>query len=451
MRVVVIGGDAAGMSCASQVKRQMPGAEVVVYEKGDWVSYAACGMPYYIGGAVAELDDLVAVTAEDFRKKRHIDLKLGYEATSIDVAEKTVSVRAPDGTVADQPYDRLMIATGARPIVPPFEGVALDGVFTLHSLDESALIRKYIEERDPATVAVIGGGYIGLELAEAMRAQGLEVALFEMLPRVIATYEPEISTLAQSKLKEEGVRLRLECPVRKFKPSADGQRTTIVTDCGEYAADLVVLGLGVKPNSELAREAGIECGVADAICVNDRLETSEPDIYAAGDCAEMEHIVSGKGVYIPLALNANRMGMYAGLNIAGYNTQFAGTLGSAVLKCFDLTIARTGLGFEEAIDAGFDCARSVITARSRAHYYPGAKPITVVSIFEQRTGRLLGLQMAGEDRVAARINIAATAIQNGMTVNEMLDLDLAYAPPFGPVWDPLLIAARVARKKVGGE
>jgi NADPH-dependent 2,4-dienoyl-CoA reductase/sulfur reductase-like enzyme len=443
---VVVGGDAAGMSAASKAKRDDPDREVIVFEKGQWVSYAACGMPYFLKGDIESLEDLVQVTPEQFIEERDVDLRLHHEVVGIDTEAQEVTVEY-DGETFTQGYDDLLVATGARAIEPPFEGMDLDGVFTLRDMDSAGEMDAFLDAEGPETVALVGGGYIGLELAEAFAHRGLEVHVFEMLPHVLQPFGTEVAPVVEDHLREQGVELHLDTAVERF--TGDGHVASIEADGVTAAVDMVVVGVGVTPNAELAEAAGIELGETGAIAVDEFSETSAPHVYAAGDCAEAENVVTGEPDHVPLALTANRRGRAVGQTVTGTPTEGGATAGSAVVKVFDLAVGRTGVIDEErAREAGFDPVSVTIQASSRAHYYPGAKELTVQLVGDRESGKLLGAAMVGEEGVAKRVDTVATALHAGMTVDEVQNLDLTYAPPFSPVWDPVLTAAKVLSGKL---
>jgi len=442
---VIVGGDAAGMSAASKAKREDPELDVIVFEKGEWVSYAACGMPYYVKGEVDELDDLVAVEPETFREKRDIDLRTGHEVVDIDPKAKTVTVSGGSEPF-EQPYGSLLIGTGARAIEPPFEGLDLDGVFTLRSMDEADSIQRYVTDADPGSAAIVGGGYVGIEMAEALVERGLDVSIYEMLPRTLQPFGEETARTVEEHLREQGVDLYLDTAVEGF--AGDGSVEGIEYEGGSAATDLVIVGVGVAPNVELAEEAGIELGPTGAIATNEYGRTNYEDVYAAGDCAEAEHVVTGEPDHVPLALTANRAGRAIGTTVAGDPTPTGGIAGTAIVKAFDLGAARTGvLDEERAREAGFDPVSVSIDAPTRPHYYPGSSELTVTLVGDTETGRVLGASIVGREG-AKRIDTVATALSSALTVTELQNLDLAYAPPFSPVWDPVLTAAKVLAGKL---
>ena len=442
---VVIGGDAAGMSAASKAKRDDPDREVIVFEKGEWVSYAACGMPYYVKGAVDELDDLVTVTPEEFREERNVDLRTGSEVVDIDPEARTVTVET-DGETYEQPYDDLLVATGASAIEPPFEGLELEGVFTIHDMDEADAIEDYVTDHGPETAAIVGGGYVGIEMAEALSARGVDVHLYEMLPHVLQPFGEAVAEVVEDHLREQGIELHLETAVSGF----DGDERV---DCVELEdetvpADIAIVGVGVTPNVELAEAAGIELGPTGAIATDEYGRTNLENVYAAGDNAEATHVVTGEPDHVPLALTANRAGRAIGQTVTGNPTPTGGTAGTAIVKAFDLGAARTGIVDEDqAREADFDPVSVSISASTRAHYYPGGAELTVTLVADRESGELLGGTVVGREG-AKRIDTVATALTAGMTVSELQNADLAYAPPFSPVWDPILTAAKVLAGKL---
>jgi NADPH-dependent 2,4-dienoyl-CoA reductase/sulfur reductase-like enzyme len=443
---VVVGGDAAGMSAASKAKRDDPEMDVIVFERGRWVSYAACGTPYYVKGEVDELDDLVAVTPEAFVEERDIDLRLGHEVVGIDPETSTVTVSTTDGSF-EQPYDHLLIGTGAHAVKPPFDGMELDGVFTIHGLDEAAAIETFVTEHVPETAAVVGGGYVGVEMAEALAARGATVHLYEMLPHVLQPFGERVAEVVEAHLREEGVKLHLETPVSGF--TGQGRVEGVRLEDETVPADLVVVGVGVAPNVALAEDAGIELGPTGAIAADEYGRTNHEHVYAAGDCAESIHVVTGEPEYVPLALTANRAGRAIGQTVTGTPTPVGRIAGTAIVKAFDLGAARTGIIDEDrARQAGFDPVSVTVTTESRAHYYPGSEELEVTLVADRGTGTLLGGSVVGREG-AKRIDTVATALHAGLTARELQYADLAYAPPFSPTWDPVLTAAKVLEGKLG--
>ncbi|MER7008422.1 FAD-dependent oxidoreductase [Dactylosporangium sp. NPDC000555] len=443
-RLVVIGGDAAGMSAASQARRRR-GADdlaIVAFERGQHVSYSACGIPYLVAGDVTDPDDLVARHPAEFRERQRIDLRLGSEVTSIDTDRREVLVRAGDREYRE-PFDQLVIATGGAPRRPEVPGAVSLGIHGVQTLEDGIRLLGYLDRHGPRRAVVVGGGYIGLEMAEAMLRRGLEVTLVDAAEQPMRTLDPDMGALVADALREEGVNLRLGETLRGFA-STGGRVAAVHTSAGEIPADLVILGLGTRPDSDLARAAGIEIGETGGIRVDRRMRTSVDGIWAAGDCVETFHLVSQRPVAIALGTHANKQGRAVGINIGGGYATFPGVVGTAVSKLCAHEVARTGLSTAEAEAAGFDPFSVVTESTTRAGYYPDARKIKTKIIAERTSGRLLGAQIVGREGAAKRIDALAVALWHGMTVEEMTSLDLSYAPPFAPVWDPILIAARKA-------
>ena len=442
-KLVVIGGDAAGMSAASKVRRTQKEREIVVFERGRHTSYAACGMPYYIAGQVPDADRLIARKPEVFRKNQNIDVRIRHEVVRIDVEGRSVLVRDLEKDVEIQEsWDELLIATGASPIRPDLPGMDAEGVFSLSILQTGIDAYEFIEKNKPKKAVVVGGGYIGIEMAEALLARGMEVSLIDMAPQVMPTMDGDMAEGIAGYMKEEGVDVFLEEKLSRLEKDDSGRVTAVVTDQRTLPADLVITGIGVQPNSGLAKEAGLELGVRGAIRVDKRMQTSIPGIWAAGDCAESYHLIAGEPTFIALGTVANKHGVVAGTNISGGDAEFPGVLGTAITKFNDMEIARTGLSENEARSLGRKYKTATIEARTRSGYYPGSASITVKLVADEASGRLLGGQIVGMQGAGKRIDTIATALTAGMTARNIMDLDLSYAPPFSPVWDPVQIAAR---------
>jgi NADPH-dependent 2,4-dienoyl-CoA reductase/sulfur reductase-like enzyme len=442
-KLVVIGGDAAGMTAASKVRRAHPDREIIVFEQGKHSSYSACGMPYYISGLVESEEELIARKPEVFRQKYNIDVRTGHEVLDIDLNHKRVKVKNRDeGNDFWESWDDLLIATGASPIAPKMEEIHAHGVFTLSLLQSGIDVFNFIEKEKPVKAVVVGGGYIGIEMAEAFIERSIEVTLIDMAPQVMTTLDPEMADLILDYMKEQQMEVFLEEKLVKIKTKADGSVKSVTTEKRSIPADMVILGMGVKPNSELAGKAGIKLGANDAIGVNKCLETSAPHVWAAGDCAESFHLISQKQVHIALGTVANKHGLVAGINISGGNTEFPGVLGTAITKFKEMEISRTGLSEKEASALKIEYQAETITSVSPAGYYPGAEKITVKLVADKQSKRLLGGQIVGFKGSAKRIDTIATAIAAGLTAQQVVDLDLAYAPPFSTVWDPVQTAAR---------
>lgn len=447
---VIIGGDAAGLSAASKLKREDPDHEVIVLERGEWVSYGACGLPYYVKGDIDELEDLVVMEAEEFRNERDIDLRTSTEATAIDPDNRTVTAES-NGDTFELRYDNLLIATGAGALTPPVEGIDLTGVFTLQSMNAGRRIKQVLgdglehdgERIEPEAVGIVGGGYIGVEMAEAFNERGLDVHLFEMLPHVLNPFGTPTARVVEDHLREKGVAVHCGTPVEAFQ-GRNGRVVGVDTPEKDVAVDIVLMGAGVSPRTELAERAGVELGSSGAIATDRYGETNVDNVYAAGDCAEASHVVTGEPEYIPLALTANRHGRAIGATLAGKRTRTGPVAGTAALKAFDLEVARTGIvDPERAAEAGFDPVRKTLELPSRAHYYPGGTELTVTLVADDDSGRLLGASMVGEEGVAQRINSVAAALHTEVTVGGLEQFDFAYAPAFSPTWDPVLTGAKV--------
>lgn len=446
MNFVIIGGDAAGMSAASRAKRRDSSLNVVVFEKTMDVSYSACGMPYNIADPTRDIDELVVRRAEVFREKQGIDLRVGHEVLKIDPDKKEVHGRGLEGEFS-YPYNKLLIATGARPVLLDIPGVELDGVFTLKSLNHGRRIKEYIRERNVQQAVIVGMGYIALEMSEALTELGIKVCMIKPNPRFLPNMDEEVAGVIKGVVRSHGVELYLGHGVKEIVEH--NGKLVVRADDVELDADMVLIAVGVIPNSELAKDIYLETSIKGAISVDRTFRTSNKDIYAAGDCADTYHVVTGKKTYIPLALVANRGGWMVADNVLGGKFEFKGIVGTSVFKVFELQVARTGLDEKTAMSSGFEPVSVNVKTRSRAHSHPGSKTIWVHMIADRSTHRLLGAQMVGEEGVAHRINSVAVALHNMMRVDEYFQCDLSYAPPFGPVWDPTLVAANQLNKKLG--
>lgn len=446
MHFVIIGGDAAGMSAASRARRQMPELEITVFEKTGDVSYSACGMPYNIADPKRDIGDLVVRPAQVFRDKQDINLLTGHEVRGIDIPNKVVSGTAAGGKPFETAYDKLLIATGASPILPEIPGIDLPGVLALKSLADGRKIKEFLSQRAVKQVVIIGMGYIALEMCEALCARSIQVDMVKPRVGLLPWMPSQLSQVVQTTLDAHHVGVHDGHAIEKIEPL--GQQLRVVCAEMSLTADMVIVAAGVRPNSALAARAGISLGAGGAIGVDARLNTDVADVYAAGDCADAFHVVTDRKTWVPLALRANRAGWAVADNITGKRTSLQGVAGTAVFKLFELEVARTGLSESEARDAGYDAHSVVIKSRSRAHAHPGASSIWVHMIGDKETGRLLGTVMVGHEGTAHRINAAAVALHNRMSVARFSQSDLAYAPPFGPVWDPMLTAANQLLKKI---
>lgn len=442
-KLVVIGGDAAGMTAASKIRRVQPEREIVVFERGNHTSYAACGMPYYIGGLIDSEENLIVRKPEVFRKKQHIDVRIRHEVTEIDTVKKRVKVRNIDKNMDFwETWDDLLIATGASPVVPQSENIDAPGIFSLSTLQSGINVNNFINENKPAKAVIVGGGYIGIEMAEALLARSIEVTIIDMAPQLMTSLDKDMSDQILAYLKEQQVKIFLEETLEKFTKNADGSVNSVITNKQTLPADIVIVGVGIKPNAGLAANAGIKIGKNGAIHINKRCETSALNIWAAGDCAESFHLITHEQVHIALGTVASKHGLTAGINISGGNMEFPGVMGTAITKFKEMEISRTGLSEKEAKNLNIDFETAMITTVSPASYYPDAKEISVKLVINKQSRRILGGQIVGFEGTGKRIDSIVTAITAGFTAQQLMDLDLAYAPPFSNVWDPVQIAAR---------
>ncbi|MFF3379151.1 FAD-dependent oxidoreductase [Streptomyces sp. NPDC002680] len=450
-RLVVIGGDAAGMSAASQARR-LKGPdelEIVAFERGHFTSYSACGIPYWVSGDVPDRDQLIARTPEEHRD-RDIDLRMRTEVMEIDVPGGRVRARALDtGAESWTSYDKLVIATGARPIRPELPGIDAPGVHGVQTLDDGQALLDTLTTTEGRRAVVVGAGYIGVEMAEALINRGYEVTVVNRGKEPMSTLDPDMGRLVHEAVEGLGITMVNGAEVTKLLTGEDGRVRAVVTDDAEYPADVVVLGIGVRPETTLARAAGLPLGDHGGLLTDLAMRVrGHENIWAGGDCVEVLDLVSGRERHIALGTHANKHGQVIGANAGGGYATFPGVVGTAVSKVCDLEIARTGLREKDAHRAGLRFETVTIESTSRAGYYPGAALMTVKMLAEHRTGRLLGVQIVGREGAAKRVDIAAVALTAGMTVEQMTALDLGYAPPFSPVWDPVLVAARKASTAV---
>ncbi len=433
MALVVVGGVAAGLSAAARARRADPRIEIVVLEKGPVVSYGACGLPYFVEGRVRDAGQLVVYTPEYFRRERNIEVRTGARAVSISHSRREVALESGDRLR----YDRLVLATGARCDTSRIEGARQPHVFTLHTLEDAERIRAFLREKRPRTAVVIGAGYIGVEAADALRRNGLRVTVLERSNHALLREDAALTGAAEKQLQRHGVELRCGVEVKEI----EAERVAGVH------CEMVVVAAGFKPNVELAAEAGVEIGRTGAIRTDDRMETNLSGVFAAGDCAEVNHVVTGRPAYIPLGTTANKTGRIAGANAAGRRERFAGIAGTSIVSIFGMGFATTGLSEAQAKREGFSPVAARIDAHSRPRYY-GGSPTTVELVADRATRRLLGGTVIGEDGAAGRVNVIAAALQSRLRVEDFEQLDLAYSPPFSPVWDPLLIAAQQLVKEL---
>jgi NADPH-dependent 2,4-dienoyl-CoA reductase/sulfur reductase-like enzyme len=446
-RLLVIGADAAGMSAASQARRRRgpEDLQIAAFDRGNFSSYSACGIPYFVSGVVEELESLVVRSPETFRTKQSIEVHLGHEVLDLDLDRGVALVsHRESGHQREEGFDDLMLATGAVPVRPPLPGAGAEGVFGVQTLDDGVALRAFVADRKPRQAVIVGSGYVGLEMAEALCALGVETHLVDVAPQPLTRLDPDMGALVADALRDFGTVLHLGQEVTAFETGAGGEVSAVVTSEGTIPAQIVVLGLGVRPNVALAGAAGIDIGPSGAIAVDRRMHTSHAAVWAAGDCAEKRHRVSGAPVAVALGTHANKEGRVAGINLGGGYATFPGVIGTAATKVGPLEVATTGLSEAGAAGAGFVADAVTSKSTTRAGYYPGAEPVTVKLVVERGAGRLLGAQIVGREGAAKRIDALAVAVWNEMTVEDLLGADLSYAPPYSPVWDPVVAAARRA-------
>lgn len=441
--LIVVGGDAAGMSAASKAKRVNPNLDVIVYEMGEYVSYSACSLPYYISGVTTSKEKLFSRTPEDF-EKNDISVYLNHEVVSIDVKGKNVEVlNHSTMEKLTRPYDYLMFATGANSQVPPIPGVNLENVLTLKSIPNADQIRAVALQDHIKEVVIVGGGYIGLELVETMLHLKKKVRIIQRPKQLMNVMDSEFGEIVREELEKHDVKVHTEETLTEIL--GEGKATGIKTNKGEYTADLVIVALGVKPATELLKDSGAEFLKNGALVVDGFSRTTVPDVYAGGDCSSIYHKIKKQNVFLPLGTNANKQGRIAGGHIAGEKQELKGVLGTSILKVLNLSIGLTGLTEREAKDLGLNYDAVLVKTSNHAGSYPGRKRITIKLVYEKDSLVLLGAQMAGEDGVAKRLDVFAVAIDQGMTTEELGFVDLSYAPPFATVWDAVQVAANAAK------
>ena len=440
MKVLIVGGVAGGATAAARIRRLDEHAQITVFERSGYISYANCGLPYYIGGVIEDAEDLTLQTPESFKQRFNIEMKVHHEVTALHPERKTVSVKNLEtGEEWDEAYDKLLLSPGAKPISPRFSGIDLDGIFTLRTVEDTLRIKEYIDQKQPRRVVLAGGGFIGLELAENLRERGLEVTVVQLQNQLMTPFDADMASFIHAEMRRHGVNLLLGTAVEGFEKTKDGLRV-LVSGKAPIDTDFAVMALGVSPETALAKAAGLKLGLKESILVNDRMETSAADIYAVGDAVQVSHFVTGEDALISLAGPANKQGRIAADNICGKDSRYTGSLGSSVIKVFDLTAAVTGLSETAAKRAGLDADTVILSPMSHAGYYPGGKVMTMKIVFEKDTYRLLGAQIVGYDGVDKRIDVLATAIRAGMKATELKDLELAYAPPYSSAKDPVNMA-----------
>lgn len=439
-KIIIVGGVAGGATAAARIRRLDEQAEIIVFERSGFVSYANCGLPYYIGGVIQDKEELTLQTPENFRERFRIDVRVRHEVTALHPDKKTVSVKnLKTGEEFEENYDKLLLSPGARPVQPNLPGVGIDNLFTLRTVEDTLRIREFVLKEKPKSAVLAGGGYIGLEVAENLRELGMDVTIVQRPNQVLNPLDYEMATFVHAKMREKGIHLMLGHSVEGFEQK-DSKTMVILKDGEPLKTDMVILAIGVAPDTHLAKEAGLTLGIKNSIVVNERMETSVPDIYAVGDAVEVHHRITGQKALISLAGPANKQGRIAADNICGGNSFYKGSQGSSVIKIFDMTVATTGLNEQAAKQAGIDCDKVYLSPASHASYYPGGTMMTMKVLFEKETYRLLGAQIIGYDGVDKRIDVLATAMAAGMSALELQDLDLAYAPPYSSAKDPVNMA-----------
>ena len=450
MKVVIVGGVAGGATAAARIRRLDEQAEIVVFERSGFISYANCGLPYYIGGVIEDPEELTLQTPESFFSRFRVAMRVRHEVTAIHPDKKTVSVtNLETGEAFEESYDKLILSPGAKPTQPRLPGVGLDRLFTLRTVEDTFRIKEYIDRNHPKSAVLAGGGFISLELAENLRELGMEVTIVQRPKQLMNPFDPDMAAFIHAEVRKHGVRLALGHTVEGFEEK-NGGVDVLLKDEAPLHADMVVLAIGVSPDTQLAKEAGLELGIKGSIVVNDRMETSVPDIYAVGDAVQVKHFVTGQDVLLSLAGPANKQGRIAADNICGGDSHYTGSQGSSVIKVFDMTAASTGVNETNARKAGLDVDTVILSPMSHAGYYPGGKVMTMKVVFEKETYRLLGAQIVGYEGVDKRIDVLATAIRAGLKATELKDLDLAYAPPYSSAKDPVNMAGFMVENIANG-
>ena len=440
MKVVIVGGVAGGATAAARIRRLDEQAEIVVFERSGYISYANCGLPYYIGGVIEDPEELTLQTPESFFSRFRIQMKVRHEVTAIHPDRKTVAVRNLEtGEAFEERYDKLLLSPGAKPVRPNLPGINSGKVFTLRTVEDTLRIRNYVDQHQPRSAVLVGGGFIGVEVAENLRHTGINVTLVELGSQLMSPFDSDMASFIHAEMRKHGVKLDLGRMVKGFEEK-DGGVEVHLENAAPLHTDLVVLAIGVSPESSLAKDAGLALGLKGSILVNDRMETSVPDIYAVGDAVQVKHYVTGEDALIALASPANKQGRIAADNICGGDSRYQGSQGSSVIKVFDMTAAITGMNETNARKSGLEADAVILSPMSHAGYYPGGKVMTMKVVFEKGTYRLLGAQIVGYVGVDKRIDVLATAIHAGMKATQLKDLDLAYAPPYSSAKDPVNMA-----------
>ena len=444
MKVVIVGGVAAGATAAARLRRLDEQAEILIFERSGYISYANCGLPYYIGDVITDPEALTLQTPEQFFARFRVQVRVRHEVTALHPERKTVSVTdLATGRTFEESYDKLILAPGARPTQPRLPGVGLERVFTLRTVEDTFRIKEFIQKNKPRSAVLAGGGFIGLELAENLRELGMEVTIVQRPKQLMNPFDADMAALIHAEMRRHGVQLALGSTVEGFTPTNRGVEV-LRKDEPSLQADMVVLAIGVTPDTALAKSAGLALGIKDSILVNDRLETSVPDVYAAGDAVQVRHAVTGQDALISLAGPANKQGRIIADNICGMDSRYTGSQGSSVVKVFSMTAAATGVNEKNARNAGFDPEAVILSPMSHAGYYPGGRLMTMKLVYDKPTLRVLGAQIVGYEGVDKRIDVLATAIHAGMTAPQLKELDLAYAPPYSSAKDPVNMAGFMA-------
>src|SRR5574344_2162299 len=450
MKVVIVGGVAGGATAAARIRRLNEQAEIVVFERSGYISYANCGLPYYIGDVITDRSDLTLQTPESFFSRFHVNMKVRHEVTAINPEKKEVTVKNLEtGEEFEESYDKLILSPGAKPTQPRLPGVGLDKLFTLRTVEDTFCIKDYINANHPKSAVLAGGGFIGLELAENLRELGMDVTIVQRPKQLMNPFDAAMASMIHSEMRKHGVKLALGSTVEGFE-ERNGGVDVLLKDTAPLHADMVVLAIGVTPDTALAREAGLELGIKGSIVVNDRMETSVPDIYAAGDAVQVKHYVTGEDALISLAGPANKQGRIIADNICGGDSRYLGSQGSSVIKVFDMTAATTGINETNAKKSGLEVDTVILSPMSHAGYYPGGKVMTMKVVFEKESYRLLGAQIVGYEGVDKRIDVLATAMHAGLTGPQLKDLDLAYAPPYSSAKDPVNMAGFMMENLANG-
>lgn len=440
MKVVIVGGVAGGATAAARIRRLDEQAEIIVFERSGFVSYANCGLPYYIGDVITDSEDLTLQTPESFFSRFQVTMKVHHEVTAIHPEQNTVSVKNLEtGEEFEENFDKLILSPGAKPTQPKFPGADIDQLFTLRTVEDTLRIKEYINKNHPRSAVLAGGGFIGLELAENLRKLGMDVTIVQRPKQLMNPFDPDMAAFIHNEMRKHGVKLALGHTVEGFAEKEDGI-DILLTEEPPLHADMVVLAIGVTPDTQLAKAAGLELGIKGSILVNDRMETSVPNIYAIGDAVQVRHYVTGQDALISLAGPANKQGRIAADNICGGDSRYPGSQGSSVIKVFDMTAATTGINETTAKEAGLNVDKVILSPMSHAGYYPGGKIMTMKVLFEKETYRLLGAQIIGYQGVDKRIDVLATAIHGGIKATDLAELDLAYAPPYSSAKDPVNMA-----------